>query len=60
VSIVFVALGWLAPAWLLYVVPGVAIVWVAHRDNIERLLAGTERRVDLGSRSSRGSTRPPA
>lgn len=44
VSLLFVALGWLAPEWLIFVLPGVAIVWLAHRDNIERLLAGTERR----------------
>jgi glycerol-3-phosphate acyltransferase PlsY len=46
VSVAFVALGWLEPAWLVYTVPGTAIVWVAHRDNIGRLMAGTERRFD--------------
>jgi glycerol-3-phosphate acyltransferase PlsY len=50
VAVVFVLSGWLDPAWLLYVVPGIAIVWVAHRDNIERLLAGTERRFDPSDR----------
>jgi glycerol-3-phosphate acyltransferase PlsY len=44
VSVGFVAAGWLDPAWLLYTMGGTAIVWVAHRDNIARLLAGTERR----------------
>lgn len=56
VAVVFVALGWLDPAWLLYAVPGAAIVWLAHLDNIQRLLAGTERRIDIGPR---GPTRPP-
>jgi glycerol-3-phosphate acyltransferase PlsY len=46
-SVVFVALGALAAPWLLYTIGGTAIVWVAHRDNIARLLAGTERRIEL-------------
>jgi acyl phosphate:glycerol-3-phosphate acyltransferase len=50
VAVVFVVLGWLDAAWLAYVVPGVAIVWWAHRDNIERLRSGTERRFDPGDR----------
>jgi glycerol-3-phosphate acyltransferase PlsY len=45
VSMVFVVLGWLDAAWLLFTLGAVAIVWVAHRDNIQRLLAGTERRI---------------
>jgi glycerol-3-phosphate acyltransferase PlsY len=44
VSVLFVVLGWLDAAWLLYTIPAVAIVWIAHADNIGRLLAGTERR----------------
>jgi len=55
-SVLFVMLGWLEPQWLLYVLPGLAIVWAAHRDNIERLLAGTERRFDP---SDRTPTSPP-
>lgn len=57
VSVLFVALGWLEPAWLAYTIPGVAIIWIAHRDNIARLLAGTERRFDPKERASRT---PPA
>jgi acyl phosphate:glycerol-3-phosphate acyltransferase len=56
VAVVFVLVGALEPAWLLYVLPGLAIVWIAHRDNIERLLAGTERRFDPGDRQP---TPPP-
>jgi glycerol-3-phosphate acyltransferase PlsY len=56
VSVVFVALGWLEPAWLVYTIPGVAIIWIAHRDNIARLLAGTERRFDPRERAVR---KPP-
>jgi glycerol-3-phosphate acyltransferase PlsY len=46
VSVVFVAAGWLSAVWLVYVIPGIVIVWVAHADNIARLRAGTERRFD--------------
>ncbi len=31
-----------------YVSIGVAIIWLAHADNIRRLLDGTERRLDIG------------
>jgi acyl phosphate:glycerol-3-phosphate acyltransferase len=54
VAILFVLAGALEPGWLLYVLPGLVIVWIAHRDNIGRLLAGTERRFDPGDRQ------PPA
>lgn len=53
VSVGFVALGWLDPAALIYTIPGVAIIWIAHRDNIARLLAGTERRFDPRERATR-------
>ena len=42
--------GWLQPGWLLYAIPGEIIVWLAHRDNIGRLLAGTERKFAIGDR----------
>jgi glycerol-3-phosphate acyltransferase PlsY len=58
VSVLFVALGWLEAAWLVYTIPGVAIIWIAHRDNIARLLAGTERRFDPRERAPSG--RPQA
>lgn len=56
VVVVFVIAGWLEPEWLIYVIPSLAIVWIAHRDNIGRLLAGTERRFDPGDRRP---TSPP-
>jgi acyl phosphate:glycerol-3-phosphate acyltransferase len=56
VAILFVLAGALEPGWLLYVLPGLAIVWIAHRDNIGRLLAGTERRFDPADRQP---TPPP-
>ncbi len=56
IVIVAVIAGWLEPGWLLFVIPGEIIVWLAHRDNIERLLAGTERKF---SASDRQPTPPP-
>jgi glycerol-3-phosphate acyltransferase PlsY len=58
VAILFVMAGALEPAWLLYVLPGLLIVWIAHWDNIQRLLAGTERRFDPGDRQARPSHEP--
>jgi acyl phosphate:glycerol-3-phosphate acyltransferase len=57
VAVLFVLAGALEPQWLLYVLPGLAIVWIAHWDNIQRLLAGTERRFDPGDRAP---TPPPS
>ena len=45
------AAGLIDPAWLWYVIPGEAIIWIAHRDNIARLLNGTERKFEPGDRS---------
>lgn len=56
IVIVAMALGQLDPGWLLYVIPGEIIVWVAHRDNISRLRDGTERKFDPGDRKA---TPPP-
>ena len=56
VVIVAVLIGVLDPGWLLYVIPGEIIVWVAHRDNIQRLRDGTERKFDPGDRKA---TPPP-
>jgi acyl phosphate:glycerol-3-phosphate acyltransferase len=48
-----VAIWWLAAngsvpaAYLLYASFGAGLVWLAHADNIERLVHGTERRFDL-------------
>ena len=41
---VFVVLGWNPPAHILFGVAGAAIIWIAHHDNIARLLRGEERR----------------
>ena len=43
---VFVVLGWNPPADLLFGIGGAAIIWIAHHDNITRLLRGEERRFD--------------
>ncbi len=50
-----VASGAVPPQYLVYTVIGAALIWVAHADNIDRLLHGTERKFDLGSLSGRPS-----
>jgi glycerol-3-phosphate acyltransferase PlsY len=47
---VFVALGWNPPADVIFAVVGAAIIWIAHHDNIARLLRGEERRFDPRAR----------
>ena len=42
-----VANGSISGAYLLYSVAGAALVWLAHADNIDRLLHGQERKFDL-------------
>jgi glycerol-3-phosphate acyltransferase PlsY len=51
IVVIAVIAGWLDPGWLLYVIPGEVIVWVAHRDNIRRLLDGTERKFQPADRT---------
>lgn len=43
-----VAQGWVPPAYLAWAAVGPALIWIAHADNIGRLLHGTERKFDLG------------
>lgn len=43
-----VAQGWVPPAYLVWAAVGPALIWVAHADNIDRLIHGTERKFDLG------------
>lgn len=47
---VFVLLGWNDWPDFVFGVLGAAIVWIAHRDNIDRLLRGEERRFDFVAR----------
>jgi acyl phosphate:glycerol-3-phosphate acyltransferase len=42
-----VASGAVPPAYLAWAVVGPALIWLAHADNIERLLRGQERKFDL-------------
>jgi glycerol-3-phosphate acyltransferase PlsY len=56
IVVIFMVAGWIDPAWLWYVIPAEAIIWFAHRDNIVRLLNGTERKF---SSSDRKPTAPP-
>ena len=52
VTVLWVATnGELPIAYPIYAAVGAALIWLAHADNIERLLHGTERKFDLGSLS---------
>jgi glycerol-3-phosphate acyltransferase PlsY len=42
-----VAQGWVPPVHIAWAAVGAAIIWLAHADNIDRLLHGTERKFDL-------------
>ncbi|CAN5795238.1 glycerol-3-phosphate 1-O-acyltransferase PlsY [soil metagenome] len=46
----FVLLGWNDPTDFLFAVLGASIVWIAHHDNIGRLLRGEERRFEMFAR----------
>ena len=43
-----VASGAVPPAYLVWAAIGPALIWLAHADNIHRLIHGTERKFDLG------------
>jgi glycerol-3-phosphate acyltransferase PlsY len=49
-----IANGAVSAAYVLYAIAGAALVWLAHADNIERLIHGKERKFDLGMLSDRG------
>jgi glycerol-3-phosphate acyltransferase PlsY len=53
-----VANGPISGAYVLYAVAGAALVWLAHADNIERLMHGQERKFDLGMLSGRSGGAP--
>jgi glycerol-3-phosphate acyltransferase PlsY len=46
--------GELSVAYPIYTALGAGVVWLAHADNIDRLLHGTERKFDLGLLSTDG------
>jgi glycerol-3-phosphate acyltransferase PlsY len=48
-----VASGAVPPQYLVYAVIGPALIWVAHADNIDRLIHGTERKFDLSMLAGR-------
>ena len=49
-----VASGTVPPSYLVYTVIGVMLIWIAHRDNIDRLLHGTERKFDFAALTGGG------
>ena len=50
-----IGLGALHPAFSLYAIAGTAAIWLFHADNIARLRAGEERRIEWRLRGRRGS-----
>ena len=48
--LLLVLVGWDHPIWLVYGVAAVCIVWIAHADNIQRLVSGQERKFVFGDR----------
>ena len=48
-----VVLGFAHPVWLVYGIAAVTIVWVAHSDNIGRLVRGQERKFAFGEREGK-------
>ncbi len=42
-----VASGWVPPAYLAWAAVGPVLIWLAHADNIDRLIHGKERKFDL-------------
>lgn len=52
-----VASGWVPPAYLLWAFVGPILIWLAHADNIDRLIHGTERKFDLGLITGSGRRR---
>jgi glycerol-3-phosphate acyltransferase PlsY len=51
-----VASGAVPPHYLVYTIVGAVLIWIAHADNIDRLIHGTERKFDLGMLSGRSRT----
>ena len=43
-----IAQGWVPPAYIAWAMVGPVLIWIAHADNIDRLLHGQERKFDLG------------
>ncbi|HEX5241385.1 MAG TPA: glycerol-3-phosphate 1-O-acyltransferase PlsY [Candidatus Limnocylindrales bacterium] len=50
-----VAQGWVPPQYLAWAAVGPALIWLAHADNIHRLLQGKERKFDLALLGGRRS-----
>lgn len=42
-----IAQGWVTPAYIAWAAVGPVLIWIAHADNIDRLLHGKERKFDL-------------
>jgi glycerol-3-phosphate acyltransferase PlsY len=52
--------GEISVAYPIYTAAGAALVWLAHADNIDRLVHGRERKFDLGMLGRDNPTSGPA
>jgi acyl phosphate:glycerol-3-phosphate acyltransferase len=57
IAIFYLTQGGIAVPYLAFAIAGPALIWVAHADNIGRLLHGTERRLEPGFLSKKLSRR---
>lgn len=57
-TVLFVVMGWTPAEYLIYVVPGVTIILLRHRENVQRLRAGTERRLGDKTSAAAGPSAP--
>jgi glycerol-3-phosphate acyltransferase PlsY len=55
VMLLFVVAAGTPLSYVLYAAVGAAFIWLAHSDNIDRLIHGTERKFDLGLLAGRRS-----
>lgn len=54
---VWLTQGSVPPPYWLYATVGPALIWIAHWDNVQRLLRGEERRLDVGLLTGRSRRR---
>ena len=51
-SVALVVAGVLPPLYAFYGIAGAGLIWLFHHDNIARLLAGTEPKLNIGKRAT--------
>jgi hypothetical protein len=58
--LVAIPVAGLPAGYALYALAGTALIWIFHVDNIQRLLAGQERRIEWRLRGRPGAQQPAA